>query len=160
MKELTIEPVNQHNFSVFLDLIRKLAEYEKLEPPDQAAETRLKRDALSKPPKFHAYLGFLYGEVVGYVIFCMTYSSFLAKPVLYLEDIFVLEKWRRQGMGAQLFNFCLEQASKLGCGKMEWCVLDWNRSAMNFYEKHGARRLPWVFYRLTEEQISQRLARK
>ncbi len=152
-RNLTIEKISFKNFDDFLSLIDKLAEYEKLEPPDENAKARLKEDGLGNNPKYYAYLGKLGEKAIGYLIFFMTYSSFLAKPTLYLEDIFILEEHRRRGFGEQLFKFCINQAKARGCGRIEFCVLDWNEHAIQFYDKNKAKRLNWIFYRLNEEQI-------
>jgi GNAT superfamily N-acetyltransferase len=147
MQNFSIERVNAVNFRHFLRLIFKLAEYESLDPPDGAAQKRLRRDALSKNPRYNAFLGKLGNEYVAYVIYFHTYSSFLAVPTFFLEDIFVLEEHRRKGIGRKMFEFCKVQARKAGCKRMEWIVLDWNTSAQEFYEKNGAKKLDWQFYR-------------
>ncbi len=151
--KLIIERISESNFDDFIYLIEKLAEYEKLDPPDAQAKIRLKRDGLSEDPKYEAYLGFLNGKPIGYIIFFFTYSSFLALPTLYLEDIFILKDYRREGFGQKMFNFCVKQAQIRGCGRMEWCVLTWNEPAIKFYEKIGASRLNWYFYRLTKDEF-------
>ena len=91
---------------------------------------------------------------MAYAIVFETYSSFLALPNLYLEDIFVLVDYRRAGVGYHLFKHCAHEAYRRGCGRMEWMVLDWNQSAIDFYERLGARRLKeWIPYRLTREEM-------
>jgi GNAT superfamily N-acetyltransferase len=150
---LSIERVTAENFDEFLGLVEKLAEYERLDPPDDEAKARLRRDGLADPPLYEACLGRLHGAPAGYAIFFPTYSSFLARPTLYLEDLFVLEKHRRGGIGQALFEYCVGQARERGFGRMEWCVLDWNEPAIRFYEKNGARRLGWLFYRLDRKAI-------
>jgi len=151
--EIVIDRVNSENFEEFFFLINKLAEYEKLTPPDAEAKARLKKDGLSTEPRYEAYLGKLGEKAVGYIIFFLTYSSFLALPTLYLEDIFVLEEYRRKGIGQQLFEFCIKQAKDRGCSRIELCVLNWNVPALKFYEKNHAMRLDWTFYRLNRKQI-------
>jgi GNAT superfamily N-acetyltransferase len=79
--------------------------------------------------------------LLGYVLYFYTYSSFLAKPTLYIEDIFVSREARGTGVGEALFNRCLREARDHDCGRMEWQVLDWNRSAMRFYKKLGAEQV-------------------
>jgi GNAT superfamily N-acetyltransferase len=153
-QELLIEKMNLHNFVTFLNLVEKLANYEKLTPPDEEARTRLEKDGLSEHPKYHAYLGKLDNKYVTYVIFFFNYSSFAAKPLMYIEDIFVLEEYRRQGIGTKMFEFCVEQAKDHGCGRVEWCVLNWNEPGIKFYEKIGAQKLDWTFFRLEEYQIN------
>ena len=153
MTALAMEKVNDTNFVVFLNLIEKLAEYEKLSPPDAGAKARLAADARGEPPKYEAYLGKTGDIAVGYVTFYFTYSTFLARPTLYLEDIFVREECRGQGLGREMLNFCRNVARDRGCGRMEWMVLDWNLPAIRFYEKTGARRLAWYVYRLDHDQL-------
>jgi len=87
-------------------------------------------------------------RLVGYALYFYTYSSFLAKPTLYLEDIFVLAQARGTGVGEALFESCLREARGYGCGRMEWQVLDWNKPAMRFYKKLGAEQIgDLVLYR-------------
>jgi GNAT superfamily N-acetyltransferase len=150
---LIIKKVNAETFDDFMDLIDKLAEYEKLASPDQAAKRRLKRDYLSDKPKYEAFIGKVDGKPISYVIFFFTYSSFLALPTLFLEDIFVLEEYRRQGVGQKMFDFLKETAKREGCCRIEFTVLNWNKSAQAFYEKNGAKRLEWFLYRLVKEDF-------
>jgi len=150
---VVIEQVNAKNFDEFLGLIDKLAEYEKLLSPDEEAKRRLRRDCLYDKPKFQAFVGKIGDKYVSYVIFFFTYSSFLALPTLFLEDIFVLEEYRRQGMGKKMFDFLKETAKCEGCGRIEFTVLKWNKSAQEFYEKNKARRLEWYLYRLANEDF-------
>lgn len=153
MSALAITKVDRENFAAFVHLIEKLAEYEHLTPPDSAAKDRLMTDALGKNPKCEAYLATLDGKTTGYVTFYFTYSTFLARPTLYLEDIFVLKEYRRQGVGERLLAFCRSEAYTRGCWRMEWMVLDWNEPAIRFYEKSGAGRLGWYVYRLNRDQL-------
>jgi len=154
-EELKIEKVKSENFESFLSLIDKLAEYEKSNPPDNAARKRLRQDALSNKPIFGAYLGKIKDEYVGYMIIFMTYSSYLALPILYLEDLYVLEKYRKKGIGQEMFDFCVKIAKEKGCGRMEWCAYNWNKTAISFYEKNNANRLDKTYYRLNKEQIDR-----
>jgi len=103
---LTIERVIEENFDDFLFLIEKLAGYERLDPPDEEAGMRLKRDGLAENPRYEAYLGRVDGKAAGYVVFFETYSSFLAMPTLYLEDIFILESHRRKMADLNNFPSC------------------------------------------------------
>lgn len=151
---VTIEKVNVENFDDFLTLIAKLAEYEKLAPPNAEAKQRLRRDCLSDKPKYRAFIGKVGAKYVSYVIFFFTYSSFLALPTLYLEDIFVLEEYRRHGAGKAMFDFIKSTAKGEGCGRIEFTVLTWNKSAQKFYEKNKAKCLEeWYFYRLVKEDF-------
>ena len=150
MSRVIIREVTQRNGKEFLALINALADFEKLKRPTKAAQTRLLRDAFGMKKRFSAYLAFIERKPVGYAIVFETYSSFLALPTLYLEDLFVLPEYRKQRIGLKLFRFCLKEAKRRGCGRMEWVVLDWNTNAIRFYEKLRARRLKeWLPYRIT-----------
>ncbi len=137
-------------------LIAALAEFEKLTPPDVGAQARLLEDGFGERARFETWLGFApeTPEPVAYAIFFETYSTFLALPTLYLEDIFVLPAFRRRGIGGALLRQCIQLAHERGCGRMEWAVLDWNTKAQVVYDGLGARHLKeWYLYRLTREQM-------
>jgi GNAT superfamily N-acetyltransferase len=146
-----IVPVTPERFEDFVALIRALADYERLPPPDADARERLRQDAFSDRPRFEAALAVNGdGRAVGYAIWFETYSTFLAKPSMYLEDLFVLEEARGRGAGAMLFDHVRALGERRGCGRMEWQVLDWNTPARDFYERRHARWLKeWLTYRLT-----------
>jgi GNAT superfamily N-acetyltransferase len=135
---------------LLLELIDALADYEHLPRPDAAARERLARDAVAEPPRFRAFLAELDGAVVGYALYFETYSTFLARPTLYLEDLFVRPEVRGCGVGAALFQACAREAVARGCGRLEWQVLTWNRLALDFYARRGAEPLDdWQPFRLT-----------
>jgi len=139
-------------------LIRALAEYEKLPPPTPAAARRLLRDI---GRRIHVLIAERDGEPVGYAIYLFTYSSFRARPTLYLEDLFVLPQHRRGGIGHLFFDALRAAARRAGCARMEWVVLDWNEPAHRFYRKLGARPLAgWVTYRMGLERPPARRARR
>lgn len=146
-EQVIIKQVTKHNFFSFLNLIDELAKYEKLKAPTKDAKVRLKKDCLDKK-LFKAYLAYSNEKPVGYCIYYFTYSSFLALKTFYLEDIFVLEEFRGSGIGSQLFNFCSSIAKKEGCSRMDWVVLNWNKSAIKFYKKRNAKALQWIYFRL------------
>jgi GNAT superfamily N-acetyltransferase len=150
---VAIKQVNAETFDDFLTLIDKLAEYEGLLPPDEEAKTRLRVDCLSNKPKYRAFVGKIGNECVSYVIYFFTYSSFIALPTLYIEDIFVLEEYRAQGIGGKMFDYLKEIATLEGCGRIEFAVLIWNKSAQEFYEKNKAKRMEWFLYRLQKEDF-------
>ena len=141
-----------------LHLIEKLAEYERLTPPDDGARARLIRDMFSTPPRIEAYLALLEAVPVGYALVFETYSSFVALPTLYLEDIFILPEHRRGGIGMEFFRTLVAEAHRRGCGRMEWTVLDWNQLAINFYQKIGAREMSeWKTFRLVLDDMERLL---
>jgi len=131
-----------------LGLILELAKFEKLAPPGEAAKKRLLKDAFGTKPVFNIILAEQNGKIIGYAFYFFTYSSFLARKTLYLEDIFITESIRRSGAGKLFFKELIKIAKKEKCGRMEWCVLDWNIKAINFYNKLGAKPLnDWIHYR-------------
>ena len=132
-----------------LSLVDALADYEKLKRPAPAARARLLRDAFGTKPRIHILLAEHHGQAIGYAIMLETYSSFLALPTLYLEDLFVRPEDRLRGAGKKLFQAVLKEARRRRCGRMEWMVLDWNKLAIGFYRKLGARHMKaWHLYRI------------
>jgi len=141
--------VTRRNARKLLSLVDALAGYEKLRPPTPAAKRRLIADCSGPGKRFDAYLAVNGGEAVGYALVFEAYSSFLARPVLYLEDLFVLPSHRGRDVGRRLFLFSAAEAKRRGCGRMEWVVLDWNTGAKRFYRKLGAEALTsWEHFRL------------
>lgn len=134
-------------------MVVALAHFEKLVPPDNTAKRRILRDIFERG-RIKLLLAISDGAPVGYALYFYTYSSFLARPTLYLEDVFVLDRYRGLGIGRSLFLRCVREARRRGCGRMEWSVLNWNASAIRFYEKMGARRLSeWSAYRLDAKSL-------
>lgn len=136
----------------FLKLLVSLADFEHLDPPTKEAQRRILRDVFSK--RINLFIASLDNVAAGYALYFYTYSSFLARPTLYLEDIFVSQDLRGKGIGKKLFLKCVSEAVKRGCGRMEWSVLTWNKNAIEFYEKLGAKRLEeWYYYRLDSKAM-------
>lgn len=155
---LVIRKARPSDAKTLLSLINALADFEKLKRPSTAARRRLIRDAFGRRKRYDAFLAFLSGTAVGYAIVFETYSSFLALPTLYLEDIFVLPEFRRNRIGLRLFMYCVREAQRRGCGRMEWMVLDWNINAIRFYERLHARQLKeWLPFRLNRNEFSRLL---
>ncbi len=149
----TIRRARAGDGPAFLSLIDALADYEKLARPTRSARARLLRDGFGTRRRFDAFLIRIGGKIAGYAIVFETYSSFLAKPTLYLEDLFILPELRGKGLGKKLFLHCLAEAKRRKCGRMEWVVLDWNTPAIEFYDHLGARRLKdWLTYRITVDK--------
>ncbi len=150
MNQLKLRQAERADTDSLISLIVALADFEKLPPPDADAQARLIADGFGERPKFEAWLAEWNGRPVGYAFFFETYSTFLARPTLYLEDVFVLPDFRRRGIGKALLRHCVQLARERGCGRMEWTCLDWNVGAQAVYEKMGARRMDeWQLYRLT-----------
>jgi GNAT superfamily N-acetyltransferase len=151
-----IRPAESADSEALFRLIDALADFEKLPKPDAAARERLVQDAFGVRKRIDVFLAELGKEPVAYAIVFETYSSFLALPSLYLEDIFVLSEHRGRQVGHRLFTHCVNEAYRRGCGRMEWAVLDWNRSAIDFYERAGARQLKeWLYYRLLRTDMEK-----
>lgn len=132
-----------------LALVEALADYEKLDRPLPSARERLVQDLFGPTPRLNCWLAFMDGYPVGYAFTLKTYSSFLALPTLYLEDLFVIPEYRSRRAGYALFAQALEEAKRAGCGRMEWTVLSWNQLAIDFYRKQGAEYLEdWHLYRI------------
>ena len=149
MTKTKIRKAKKSDFKSVLGLINELAKFEKMPPPDKSAVKRLKDDAFGKKPMFNILVAENETGIAGYAFYFFTYSSFRAKKTLYLEDIFITENMRRSGIGKLFFKELLKISEKEKCGRMEWCVLDWNTNAINFYNNHGAEPLKeWIYYRM------------
>jgi len=155
MSPIVIRKSRKADKEQFIRLVRELAKFERLEPPSPAGSRRL-ADAVFGRRKINLIVAAVGKKLVGYALYFFTYSSFLAKPSLYLEDLFVLGEYRKRGVGFALFRGCVDEAISNGCGRMEWAVLTWNQKAMEFYDRLGAKRLSdWYVYRLDEEGLSK-----
>lgn len=151
---ITIRRAVAEDAATLLELVRALAEYEHLEPPDAEAGARLIEHAFGPQPRFEAFLVSIDRRDIGYAIVFETYSTFLARPSLYIEDLFVRPEARRQGAGRALLRYLAAQAVQRGCGRMEWTVLDWNALAQGVYHRIGATILDeWRLCRLTGEAL-------
>ena len=149
MNEVRIRRARKADGVNLLDLIDALADFEKLKKPTALARKRLLRDAFGPRKRFDVFLALIDRRAIGYAIIFETYSSFRALPTLFLEDLFILPGFRKRGIGKRLFHRCVEEASKRGCGRMEWIVLDWNEGAQRFYHRHHAHHMKeWQLYRL------------
>ena len=148
---MNVVALTDDRFDDFISLINALADYEHLARPDSDAIERLRRDALGPQPRFEAALAVnASGVAVGYATWFHTYSTFLAKPTMYLEDLFVLEGSRKGGAGSALFEHVRTLGAHRGCGRMEWQVLDWNTLAHEFYKRRQATWMKdWLLYRVT-----------
>lgn len=142
-----------------LTLIDALADYEKLARPDAEAKKRLIRDIFSNRPRVNVFLAEHENKPAGYAFVFETYSSFLALPTLYLEDLFVLPEYRSKKVGYALFTAMVNEAHRRGCGRMEWTVLDWNQLAIDFYKRLGATHMEnWHLYRLVRSDMEDILS--
>ncbi len=136
-------------------LIRGLARFEKLEQEVVMTEELLAAGLFGKRPYAEVVLAEDDGRPVGFALFFHNFSTFLGRPGIYLEDLFVLHEHRGSGIGRMLLAHLARLAVERGCGRMEWAVLDWNRDAIKFYERLGARpNSDWTVYRLSGEALT------
>jgi GNAT superfamily N-acetyltransferase len=162
MDPLTIRPAHLEDLPLVLAFIRDLATYEKLLPEVEATEEKLRATLFGPRPAAECVLAFsMEGTPAGFAIFFTNYSTFLAKPGLYLEDLFVKPEFRGHGIGKALLVHLARLANGRGCGRMEWAVLDWNQPAIEFYESLGAeRKQDWTICRLAGKNLAKYAAEK
>jgi GNAT superfamily N-acetyltransferase len=152
---LRIRPAEPADVPVIADLIRQLAKFEKLEDDVVLTEDLLKAGLFGPRPFAEAVLAEEETTPIGFALFFHTFSTFLARPGLYLEDLFVLADHRGRGVGRALLAHLARLAVERGCGRLEWAVLNWNQEAIRFYERLGARpNSEWTVYRLTGEALA------
>jgi len=139
---------------VIAELIRGLARFEKLEGEVAMTEDLLAKNLFGPRQYAETLLAEEGGAVVGFALFFHNFSTFLAQPGIYLEDLFVVPEQRGQGIGRALLERLAQIALERGCGRLEWAVLDWNRAAIGFYERLGAApNSDWTVYRLTGDSL-------
>jgi GNAT superfamily N-acetyltransferase len=154
MSTLRIAAAAEPDVPMILELIRALAEYEKLAHLVTATEQRLRETLFGVKPAAEVLLAHWDEEYAGFALFFPTYSTFLAQPGLYLEDLYVKPHLRGMGIGLALLKQLERIAVERGCGRLEWSVLNWNQPAIDFYKKLGAVPLDeWTQYRLTTEAL-------
>ncbi len=158
--DLILRLAEPDDSNVLFDLIKGLAEYEKLSHAVTGNALALEEHLFGSPKYIEAILAEYAGQAVGFALFFHNYSTFLTKPGIYLEDLFVLPEYRRQGIGKALLSKLAQIAVERNCGRLEWSVLQWNESAQAFYRSMGADILDeWRICRVTEEAM-QELANK
>jgi GNAT superfamily N-acetyltransferase len=153
-----IEAAEPSDVPTILRLIRELAEFEHLLDQVTASEAQLREGLFGPRPGAEVVMARLGEEVVGFALYFQSFSTFLGKPGLYLEDLYVRQAFRGQGHGAAMLRHLARTALERGCGRFEWAVLNWNQRAIDFYEALGAQRLgEWTTFRVTGDAL-QRLA--
>ena len=157
---LQILPAAEHDVPLVLSFIGQLAEYEKLAHEVTATEDSVREALLGECHVAEAILAWLGGRPVGFAVFFHTFSTFVGRPGLYLEDLYVEPEYRKRGVGRAILAHLAKLARDRGCGRFEWAVLDWNEPAIRFYKKLGAAALDdWTVYRLAGGAL-ERLARE
>lgn len=153
---LRIVPATQADVPVILALIRELAEYERLADEVVATEAILEETLFGERRYAEVLLAYLGNEPAGYALFFHSFSTFLGRPGIYLEDIYVKPQYRGSGIGTTLLSKLARLAAERKCGRMEWAVLNWNEPSIGFYKSLGARPMDeWTVYRLTGDQLSR-----
>ncbi|HXV79153.1 MAG TPA: GNAT family N-acetyltransferase [Candidatus Binatia bacterium] len=151
-----IRPATASDVSVILGFIKKLARYERLSAEVVATEELLRETLFDGRQTAEVAIGYLDRQPVGFVLFFHNYSTFLGKPGLYIEDLFVDEDYRRHGYGRALLLYVARLAKKRNCGRLEWSVLDWNQPAINFYQKLGALPMTeWTVFRVSGQRLDE-----
>ena len=152
---IEIRPATAADTHTVLEMIKGLAEYERLLDEVQATEDRVRQTLFGPDPSAEVILACENGNCAGVAVFFRTYSTFLAQPGLYLEDLYVKPEYRGRGIGLALLRRIASVAVERGYGRIEWGVLDWNEPAINFYESLGARPMTgWSKYRLSGEALA------
>lgn len=155
-ESLSIRTAVEADIPLILEFIRGLAEYEKLLDEFVATREQVRATLFGARPAAECLLAYHDGAPAGFAIFFTNYSTFLAKPGLYLEDLFVKPEFRRRGIGKGLLLHLAKLANQRGYGRMEWTVLDWNEPAIRTYEAFGAKILQeWRVCRLTGEALAR-----
>ncbi|MEW6056678.1 MAG: GNAT family N-acetyltransferase [Bdellovibrionota bacterium] len=166
MKSLSPNPnfsirfANESDVPLLLQFIKELAEYERLSHEVVANEQALRQSLFGDRKAAEALIGEYEGEPVAFAIFFHNFSTFLGKPGLYLEDLYVKPELRGKGIGLAMLQYLASLAKERGCGRFEWWVLDWNESAIGFYKKLGATPMSdWTVFRLTGDALGELASR-
>ena len=153
---LNIRPATRADAPVIASLVRELADYEKLLDEAKATPEDFLRELESPNPVIHVLIAEWQGEPAGFALYFFNFSTFVGKPGLYLEDLFVRPAQRSHGIGRALLRALARIAKERGCGRMEWAVLDWNEPALRFYQSLDARQMKeWIIHRLTPVEIAR-----
>ncbi len=151
-----IRSATESDVPVILSFVKKLASYERLSHEVVATEELIRETLFGLRRTAEIAIGYLEAQPVGFVLFFHNYSTFLGKPGLYIEDLFVDEDYRRRGYGRALLLHVARLAKERGCGRLEWSVLNWNQPAIDFYKKLGASPMSeWTVFRVTGESLNE-----
>ena len=153
---LNIRPATRADAPVIASLVRELADYEKLLDEAKATAEDFLRELESPNPVIHVLIAEWQGKPAGFALYFFNFSTFVGRPGLYLEDLFVRPEQRSHGIGRALLRALARIAEQRGCGRMEWAVLDWNEPALRFYQSLDARQMnEWIIHRLTPVEIAR-----
>jgi GNAT superfamily N-acetyltransferase len=153
---IRIKPATPADVPIILQLIRELAEFERLLDEVQATQEQLSEQLFGPRPSAEVVIARIGEEVAGFALFFHNFSTFLAKPGIYLEDLYVRQKFRGQGSGEALLRHLAHLALERNCGRLEWSVLDWNVRAIDFYKSLGAVPMSqWTLHRVTGDALTK-----
>ena len=153
-KEVTFRFAERKDCKLILDFIKKLASYEKMSDEVVANESLLEEWIFDKK-KAEVIFAVVDGKEVGFALFFHNFSTFLGRAGIYLEDLFVLEEYRGNGYGKTLLKKLAQITRERGCGRLEWCCLDWNTPSVDFYLALGAERMDdWTTFRLSGDTLT------
>lgn len=153
--KIDIRPATEFDVPLLLDFIKGIADFEGLADHVKATEESLKHSLFAERPYAEAVIADVDNEPAGFLIFFHNFSSFVGKPGIYIEDIYVHPEYRKIGVGKALMVYCGKLAKERNCGRLEWSVLEWN-PARKFYEKLGGKyQDEWLIYRLDEIGIDE-----
>ena len=151
-----IRAATKADVSIILSFITKLADYERLSHEVVATKESLRESLFGRRRTAEVAIAYSKREPVGFVLYFHNYSTFLGRPGIYIEDLFVDEAFRRRGCGAALLRYVAGVAHQRRCGRLEWSVLDWNEPAINFYKKLGALPMSeWTVFRVTGTELKK-----
>lgn len=152
---LTLRDAKPDDTALIVDYIRELAEYEQLSHECEAEDALIRRWLFGNTPRAACLLAEWDGEPAGFVLYFYNFSTFLARPGIYIEDLFVRPAYRRRGIAKAIFRALAQKALEEGCGRLEWWVLDWNRDAIAFYRSMGAEPMDeWTTQRISGEALT------
>ena len=153
---LNIRPATREDAATIASLVRELADYEKLLPEAKATAADFVRELDAPNPVIHVLIAEWDGIPAGFALYFFNFSTFVGRPGLYLEDLFVRPAQRAHGIGRALLRALARIAQQRDCGRMEWAVLDWNEPALRFYKSLDARQMnEWIIHRLTPVEIAK-----
>jgi GNAT superfamily N-acetyltransferase len=155
LESFQIQPATKTDVPIILAFVKKLADYERLSHEVSATEQSLSETLFGRRRTAEVAIGYFKRQPVCFTLFFHNYSTFLGRPGIYIEDLYVDEAFRRRGFGSALFRYVARLAVERHCGRLEWSVLDWNEPAIGFYQRMGARVMDeWRICRLTGEALA------
>ena len=155
-ESLTIEPATERDIPLIIEFVSGLAEYEKNLNKVEATEERIRETIFGPEPAAQVLFAYENDSAVGFAVFYYTYSTFVGLRGLYLEDLFVKPEARGKGVGRALLSYLARLAKEKNCYRIEWAVLNWNESAIRFYQRLGAVSMnEWQVYRLSGAALDQ-----